>query len=262
MIQFIIGAVLIVGGALIGVLVTRAIKNKNIEIKFMQTTSLSDLKKQLADSAGAGLTGYRQYVEIKGVADAETSEKTPYSEKEVAYFTADFYQVDEEAETYTDENGTHQRMKRKESLVSSQKSYAPLYVKDSQGEEKALIELAASGMQLDMGKTFDKFEPVNAMNQYGFFGALNLLQTGIKTVGYRMVEHSIALGQPLYVLGDAMLQDGRIAISKPADKKKPFIVSIKSEADLVRGNESKAVFSLVGGIAMGIAGILVILFVR
>jgi hypothetical protein len=263
MIHFIIGGILVVGGALISLLVPRAMKNKNVEIKFAKTLSLDELKKQLLQSEADGLTDFRQYAEIKGQAGLESGEKTPYSEREVAYYKAECYEVREEMETYTDDTGTHQRTKRTENLVSTQKSNSGLTVKDASGET-ASIELSESGMQFDAAKTFDKFEPLNAMNQYGFFGMLNIMPstTGIKTQGYRMVEYTIGLGQQLYVLGDALLNGGRVVIRKPADKKLPFIVSVKSEEDLVRANERGGKFALVGGIVSAVAGVLVILLLK
>jgi hypothetical protein len=77
-----------------------------------------------------------------------------------------------------------------------------------------------------------------------------------------MVEKTIPLNHPLYVLGDVYSQSGRLNISKPADSKKPFIVSVKNELDLIRGNKVGATVSLVGGIAAAAAGIAVMLLVH
>lgn len=261
MVPYIIGGVLAVLGVFIAIYVPRRIKNKNIEIQFAKTTTLDELKKALADNAAAGLEGYRQYAELKGTAGSAAPQKAPFSEQEVAYFNADLYQVYEENEQYTDEQGTHTRMKRSESHMSNQKSYAPLLLQDASGG-KATIELAESGMQFDTCKTMDKFEPTATLQQYSFFGGFNYNPMGARTLGFRMVEQTIPMGQPLYVLGEAELAGDAITIRKPKDKKKPFIVSIKSEGDLVRSNKAGAVFALVGGIMLVAAGIVVMIFVH
>ena len=85
---------------------------------------------------------------------------------------------------------------------------------------------------------------------------------GSKTLGFRMVEQTIPLGQPLYVLGDAFLENGRLNVTKPVDKKKPFIVSVKSETDLVHGKKVGAAWALYSGIVLAILGVAFILFIH
>ncbi len=254
----IIGVVLVALGGVLAFVVRTRIQNKNIEIQFMRTTTIPELSSALKENEAQGLENYREYAELKGVASADSPQKTPYSGQDVAYYDADIYQVFEEVETYRDDNGTHQRVNRREDLMSSQKSTGSLVLKDVQTGDKAYIELPGGGMQLDTVKSFDRFEPVNMMNQYGFFSSLTFSQRGSKTLGYRMVEKTIPLDHPLYVLGDAYLQAGRLNIAKPADSKKPYIVSVKSEADLVRSNKAGATAALVVGIILAVGGLAMI----
>ncbi len=258
MVLIIIGVVLIVlGGVLVFVVRTR-IKNKNIEIQFMNTTTIPALTGTLKENEAQGLENYREYAELKGIASSDYPQKTPYSEQDVAYYDAAIYQVFEEVEAYRDDSGTHQRVNRREDLMSSQKGTGSLVLKDAQTGDKAYIELLARGMQLDTVKSLDKFEPVNMMNQYGFFSSFSFGERGSRTLGFRMVEKTIPLDHALYVLGDAYLQGGRLNITKPADSKKPFIVSVKSEADLVHGNKVGATVALVIGIILAVGGVALI----
>lgn len=260
MTSIIIGAVLIVVGALLVLVVRTRIKNKNIEIQYMETKPLSDIKRTLEENEAAGLTNYREFAEIKGIASSGSSVKAPYSETDVAYYQAELYQVFEETQTYTDERGTHQRTSRREDLMSSQKSPGPIVVED--GGEKAYIEVLEHGMRLDTVKTLDKFEPINMMNQYGFFSSFHYSPRGTRTLGFRMVERTIPLKHPLYILGDVYSQNGRLNISKPIDSKKPFIVSVKSEADLIHSNKVGMTMSLVSGIICAAAGIAIMIFLH
>ncbi len=262
MAPIIIGAIMVVGGLLISILVSAKIKNRNVEIQYMKTTPLADLKQNLQENEASGLEGYREYAELKGVADADSPLKTPYSEKDVAYYDASIYQVFEETETYTDEQGTHQRVNRREDLMSNEKSPGYIVMKDEISGEKAYIEPVQHGLKLDTVKTLDKFEPMNMMGQYGFFNSFRYNQRGTRTLGFRMVENTIPLSQPLYVLGDAYLESGRVKVAKPADNKKPFIVSVKNEADLIHGNKVSAGFALYGGIVLAVAGVLIAVFVH
>jgi hypothetical protein len=77
-----------------------------------------------------------------------------------------------------------------------------------------------------------------------------------------MVENTIQLGQSLYVLGDALLEGKKINIMRPRDSKKPFILSVKSEDDIVRSNNRSANIALVFAILLALAGLLIMIFMR
>ena len=262
MASFIIGGILIAVGVFCSIYFPMRIKNKNIEIQFTQTTPISELIAILTENAKAGLEGYRHYVELKGQTEKDTLQKTPFSEKEVAYYNANLYQVFEETETFTDSTGRHQRLKKSESLMTNQKSTGSIALKDAQSGEKVYIDISQSGLQLDTLKTLDNFEPVNNMQKYSFFNSIRYNPMGSRMLGFRMIENTIPLGQSLYVLGEALLVGSRVNIEKPRDSKKPFIVSVKNEAEIVQGNKTGAKVALVFGILLAVAGILMMIFMR
>lgn len=263
MIQFIIGGILIVAGILVGLIIPMKLKNKNLEIRFIQTTPITELKGILSDNAAAGLDGYRHFVELKGSADAESGQKAPFSAKEAAYFSADLYQVYEETETRRDSNGVaRQHLVKHESLVTNQKSSGLVIIKDTQSGEKVYINATQSGLQLDTLRTLDKFEPADRVGQYSFFGSFKYTTLGARTLGFRMVENTIPFGQSLYAMGDAWIEGAKIYMGKPIDEKKPFILSVRSEADIVKSNKTGATAALVFGILLAIAGILIMIFIH
>ena len=262
MLPFIIGGILIIGGAALSFFAPRKIKDRNIEIKFMQTTPLKELIAILKDNAAAGLDGYRHYVELKGSADSDSPEKAPFSEKEVVYYNADLYQVYEEKHTYKDGKGTHQQIRKRETLMSNQKSSGPVVLKDSQSGQKAYIDVSQSGLKLETLKTLDRFEPENSAKKHTFFGSLQYSNMGTRTLGFRMIEKTIPIGQSLYVLGEAWLEGQKVKISRPRGEKKPFIVSVRSETDIVQANNSSARIALIAGILIAIAGLLMMIFMR
>jgi hypothetical protein len=85
---------------------------------------------------------------------------------------------------------------------------------------------------------------------------------GARTLGFRMIENTIPFGQSLYILGEAWLEGAKVKIGRPRDDKKPFIVSVKSEADIIRANKNGAKVALAIGIVVALAGILVMIFMR
>ncbi len=262
MAPYIIGGIMLILGALLAILVPMKVKNKNIEIRFMQTTPVKELKAILAGNAAAGLEGYRHYVELIGQAESQRPLKAPFSEKDVAYYNADLYQVYEENETTSDKTGTRQTVRNRESLMTSEKSTESIVLKDEQSVEKVYIDITQPGLQLDALQTYDKFEPLNNLQHYDYFKNYRYSTIGARTLGFKMSERTIPLGQSLYVLGEARLDNNRILIGRPVDGKQPFIVSVKDKSDIVRSNKSGANAALAFGILIAVAGILVMIFLR
>jgi hypothetical protein len=100
------------------------------------------------------------------------------------------------------------------------------------------------------------------MRKYDFFSGLQFSNMGSKTLGFRMLEKTIPLGQQLYFLGEAWLEGNRIQLGKPGEKDKPFIASVRSEEDIVQSNIKNANIALIFGILIAIAGIAVMIFMR
>ncbi len=263
MLPYIIGGILIIGGGILGFIVPKKMKNKNIEIKFLKTIPVSELKEILAGNAEAGLEGYRHYSELKGKAGSEKPQKAPFSKRAVAYYNATLYQVYEETETYKDAKGiTRRRVKKSQSQLSNEKSSTSITLEDKTSGDRVYIDASQSGLKLDTLKTFDKFEPSGNAKNYSFLGSLKFSALGSRTLGFRMIENTIPLGQSLYLLGEALLEGGKINILTPRDKKKPFILSVKSEDDIVRANNRGANIALVFAALLALAGILIMIFMR
>ena len=70
-----------------------------------------------------------------------------------------------------------------------------------------------------------------------------------------MQEKTVSLNQPLYVLGEAYKEGDIIHIGKPTDRDKTFIVSTKSEDEMIGKCESNAKFAFFGGIAAIVVGV-------
>jgi len=263
MVPYIIGGLLILGGAALSFFVPRKIRARNIEIKYMQTTPIKELRGLLEDNEKEGLHGYRHYVEVKGSAGSDNPEKTPFSKKDVAYYESYLYQVYEEVHTHRDDKGnTHRQLVRKEAQMNSQQSSSPITIKDNHSGDKLYLDVNQEGLNMETLKTLDRFEPVNNMRNYDFFRDFSFGNMGSRTLGFRMLEKTIPLGQALYFLGEAWLEGTRIQLGRPGEKDKPFIVSVRSEADIVQSNIRNARTALIIGIILAVAGVLVMIFMR
>ena len=236
-------------------------QNNVTEIKYMQTKTISELNdmfKQM-DSNSLG-NDYREYVELKGTIVSKDVVNTPFSNKNVAYCESSLYQVTEVTEQYKDNNGNYRtRTNKRETEISSEKSSQEILLTDGSTNEPISIEVNASGCKFDIPKTFDRFEPKNNLNNYRFFNTFSWNRFGAETLGFKMVEKTIELNQNLYVIGEAFRVGNTLHIGKPMDNKKPFIVTTKSENDLINNANSTSKFYLIGGIIAIAIGVILLI---
>ena len=254
--NIILPIVLIIGGLVAIFYLRPKIQNKGLEIKYMQTKTISELRGMFSQMDGMSLgEDYREYVEIKGTVTDQAPVRTPYSEREVAYCESKLLQVTESKEQYRDREGNlRTRVSKRETPISDEKTSQTIHISDGSSSEEVVLEIQASGCELDIPKTFDRFEPKNNLNRYGYFSRHPFNRFGAETLGFKMIEKTIELNQKLYVLGEAFCVGGEIHIGVPQDSKKPFIISTKSEEEIVNSSERNVQFSLFGGMAAIVLG--------
>ncbi|MCW8966565.1 MAG: E3 ubiquitin ligase family protein, partial [Candidatus Pacearchaeota archaeon] len=83
--------------------------------------------------------------------------------------------------------------------------------------------------------------------------------SGRRTIGYEYEESIIPVERDIYILGEAADSSGEVQIQKPSDKKMKYIISIKSEEELMRNIQGSMTAMLVGGIIAEIAGVTLLL---
>jgi hypothetical protein len=67
------------------------------------------------------------------------------------------------------------------------------------------------------------------------------------------------LERKIYVLGEVTDTSGELAIQRPREKGKKFIISLKSEEELVRGVKSTIRWTLYGAITCDLIGVVLII---
>ena len=254
-------AIALIAGGLASIFYIRTkAQSTSMEMKFMQTKSIADLKEMFnqMDSNGLG-NEYREYVELKGNIVSNELVETPFSNRKVAYCESSLAQVTEQREQYRDSNGNMQtRVNKRANNISNEKSSQEINMKDSSSNESVVLEINGTGCNLDIPKTFDRFEPKSNLNNYRYFNSFSWDRYGAETLGFKMTEKTINENQSLYVLGEAFRVGDTIHIGKPQDPKKPFIVTTKSEEDFVNKSNQNAKFALIGGIVAIVIGIIFI----
>lgn len=256
--NILIPLVLIAGGLVAIFYLRPKTQNSVTEIKYMQTKTVADIISMFKQMDEAGLgNDYREFVELKGTIVSNNLVETPFSNRKVAYCESKVSQVTEVREQYRDQNGHMQtRVRKNENIISSEKTSQEISLVDTSTNEEVVLDVNGTGCKFEVPETFNRFENKNNIGNYRYFNSTSWNRYGADTLGFKMVEKTIEPNQSLYVIGEAYRVGNKLHIGKPQDDKKPFIVTTKSEEDLVNKNNQMAKIELIGGIIAIVVGIL------
>jgi E3 Ubiquitin ligase len=249
LVMILIAAGLIVVGVILFIMRKKYLDTV-MEIKYTQTSKIKDIiDNHKSISADLGKGNYSETVEVKGVSKCAKPLSSEHKKAECVWYKSEIIREYEEDVETTDSNGNRTRETRRGSeTVSTIENSTPFEVEDDTGS----IKIAISGAEIVAQQIYNDFQP----GEYS--GRINISfgrSSGRRTIGYRYTEQVIAVDQNLYILGEASDKDGQLVIKKPSDKKKKFIVSVKSEEELIKQYMTTATIMLVGSIILPLAGI-------
>lgn len=243
---FLIGGAIL---ALIGIILWVLKGKKEGKSATLELTDTSDVKdvnelyESMRNSMGDG--SFTHFVELKGTAHSDTPLTAELSKTECVYYSSKVVHEYKELVRKEDTQGkVTKRWENRKKTVSENKQWANGFgVKDDTG----FLEIEPAKAELhteQLYSTFEKGHPSDdAIVKFKIGGVqigLGDKSPGLETVGYRYEEVGIKLNTRLYVLGDVNDRDGRLLVSKSVDKKQPFILSTKSEDELVSNLGSAA----------------------
>lgn len=252
--MLIIGIILIVIGAVLVWNKTR-LEKKILNIKYFDRIDLKSAienYEHIAKELGPG--SFSQMVKLSAKAESDSPLTGEFSGAPCVYFESEVvhkYKVLEERE---DSNGKiTKNWVTKTEVVGDTKRGDEFRLNDGSGK----VEINIQGADLTANEVVDNFKPANEGSSFSFsFGNFSArFDNGYKTIGYNEVERNIGLGASLFVIGEINDKNGRLMITKPADDENPFIVSVKTEAAMLKGLEGNAKMSLYAGIALAIIGV-------
>lgn len=218
-----------------------------------------------AEMPGGGSSGYAEIVELKGTVGCDEPVTGELSGQAAAICDSRVVRVVESRHEVRDSGGsTRTEWRKTEEVVSQNRREAIFYLDDGSGR----IRVLPGGAKLELDKVVDRFEPPGGAEQglgdtltvgYGGFRvAVGGLAMGMggqrRTVGYRFEERVLAVGKPLYALGEVADLDDGLVLRKPEQKGGAYLLSLKSEAELVASASRAARWMAVGGIALAALG--------
>jgi len=250
-----VGIVLVVIAAVL-FLFSRRATAKVFHIKATETSKIASIQELVgqvaADMPDGMATGYRDYVELKGRVACDEPLRGELSDKMCAVVETVVYRVFERREERRDPQGNVlTEWKKGEETVSSNRREAPFSIDDGTGKLRVKSQ---TGIELE--KLLERFESASAVES-GLGGHLTLslgrFQLSLagggpgassRTLGYKFVERALPVGKTVYALGEvAHTEDDGLVLRPPTDeaKKKPFMISLRTEEELVKAGERNAV---------------------
>ena len=260
--MWIVGLVL-VGVAAVLFFLRRSQAAKLAQMIATETSTCADAAKACRSAEGmSGVPGGGAQVEIKGVIEPREVLKAELSGQDCACYRAVVEREWEEKRWRTDSQG-HRRHEthRGKDVMSRNERLDPFLVRDDTG--KVLVD--PQGAHIDWVESvnrFDRGEPEGGTLSLGGF-SLNLgslaLGGGRRTIGYRYREWLLPPDHPVYVLGEAGQSGNDPCIAKPSERGMKFVVSVKSEEEIVAGARRTVFWLSIASAICGLAGIVLII---
>lgn len=256
--SFLIISLLFVAGSLGASWFARRQANKAQAVARAAAVPLAQLAEDaesVAKELGAG--SFREEVKIRGKVVCDSPLIAELSHTPCVSYKFSVTREFEEVLWEKDAQGHNvQRTQRKSEIVASNEASVAFWLDDGTGRilvhpEHAKIERVKTHASFQQATT-----PGIGLNVGSF--VLNLGAHPGGTLGYRYEEHCLPLDQEVTVVAEAGDEGGQLALRRPEDKEAPFLVSLKSFAELARSNQ--LVVSLLRGVSIGLAAVAVLIF--
>lgn len=225
----------------------------------MQSVETSTVA-QLQETRSAVPGSFVQRAEVKGVSECDSPLKAEFSETECVAYRIKLEREYEERRWETDSNGNREeRINRGYETVSTNERRAPFYLRDSTGR----IKVVPDGADLVMERSLSDYQsglPGGSFSLGSFaLDIASIALGGKQTLGYRYEEWIVPLNRDLYVLGEACDDGGELKIRRSSTKGEKYIISVKSEEELVSSAAGAVKGLLIGAIVSGAVGLVLLI---
>lgn len=232
------------------------------------TASLHKICQGVASEIGKG--SFEQKTELKGVIECDQPLESEIAKQSCVHYRMSVEREWEEdyEEEYTERDSetgeevqkTRQGTRKGSDSVSSNSRSTKFQIRDETGS----ILVDPEGAEIDVEQVADRFEPhTSASGTISFGGfSMSLGDTGStgrrRTLGYHFREWLLPLNRSVYILGSASDMSGELMIQKPREKEK-FLISLKSEEELLTSAKSGMTWGLYGSIVCFIIGLVFVI---
>lgn len=260
-----VGIALLVVTAVLAFIRVRQVRSLR-EVKATETSTVDDLRR-LADGVAEEVgepNRFHQYSEVKGIARCDAPLSAELSGQKAVYYKSEVIREYEESYWEHDsKTGRNERRTRRgsETLASNERS-VDFQVEDVTGR----LLVIPSGASFETVKSVDRFESgapnAGASITLGSFTldlgeVFSLSSSGRRTLGFRYREGIVPVDARVYILGEASTESGALAIQTPGEKGRRFLVSVRSEEEIVRSAENAIRWLTFGSVSCGALGVVI-----
>lgn len=246
MVWFIIGIIcLAIAGGLWYASQGQAAKSTAMAVADTHTAQeLHAIHERIVGSIGGD--AFAEQCEVTGVIECETPLSAPLSGTPCVAYEYKVIREYEEEETERDEEGNAEtKVTRGSETVESNDQHVQFWVKDNTG--RVLVD--PTDADIDMKRTGERFDEDEDRSWHA----------QRRTLGYRKTEQALAMGSQVYVLGCAVDFQGQPLMKRhPQDKNAKFLISWKTEQELVSAAESGSRNYQIASYVVGGLGLLLI----
>jgi hypothetical protein len=235
----------------------RSTARKATATETMSCGDIAALSEGVASEVGGG--DFTQRCEAVGKAQAGPNGlvDAPESKLDAVWVrTKVVHKYWEMVETRNDGRTTRTRQEREET-VSENESTAPFGLQDETGT----VLIHPDGAEIDRPEqVVDRFDQGAGRDRDdgGFLSTLLRSGQDSGTLGFQHQEWIIRPGARLYVQGEVADRTGALVFEKPRDKG-DFLISTRSEEEIVSGAERNAKLALAGAAVAGVLGVVLLI---
>jgi hypothetical protein len=237
-------------------------QNKLKEITSLETSTAKELEEAAKKTeTERGKKGeFRRQAEVKGVIKCETPLTSEIAKAPCVFCRTIVTREYKETYYETDPRTKQQvaKTRNKTQTLSDSSRMTHFWVEDSTGR----VLVNPKGAKLDLEQVADKYEPwtpsiLSTITLGNFAFNLGQFLRSPDTLGYRFEEKILPLDRPVYILGAASDSTGQLMIQDPGGISR-FIISLKSEEQLVRSTSRSLKFLMIGAAILGLAGLVLL----
>ena len=228
-------ALLVIGAGL--VLGLRAQQGKLTDILGTETTTVAGLQELLREFRERGGGQFQYQAELSGAIEADRPLISELAGQECVHYRMRVDREWEEEYWETDARTGRRELRTRRGCdtMASNERAVPFFLRDATGA----IRVDPEGADIETTQVVDRFEPGEHPGGQISFGGFSLFLGsspggGRRTLGYRFQEWLTPVGHQAYLLGTVRDVAGGLRVCRPPEGKSRFLVSLRSEEELVR----------------------------
>ncbi|MHB1133503.1 MAG: E3 ubiquitin ligase family protein [Chloroflexota bacterium] len=227
-----------------------------------ETSTVKEIT-ELGSYVRAGLDGHTAFsrvCKLQGVVGCDSPLTSEVAQQPCVYYSMSVTREYEETYTETDNQGRQQQRTRNGSeTVAHNSRRVPFWLEDGGSR----IPVDPDGAEIDAEQVAERYEPAGLAQLGLSLGGLQLVVGGAggrRTLGHRYRESLLPLGRRAFVLGEASDSSGTLTVQKSQQKGVKFIITLKSQEQLVGSAQRTINWLLYGATASAVLGVAALVF--